>query len=387
MVVKEACQESGYVLIVDDLPPNLRLLESLLLSKGYLVRQARNGVDALQIAQAEPHPDMIYLDIRMPGMDGYEVCTRLKEDERTADIPVIFISALSESDDIVKGFKVGGVDYITKPFQIEEVLARTAHQLALVHQRRQIQELRDQDRQYFEALNQMRTQFIRMAMHDFRNPLNVIRGYAKVIERLGAGVLDEDRLSECVQGIEQSVDKMCTLVTSMLDLAQIETRAMLTMSSVSLQPFLEKCLRNFRPWAGEQDIQLILHPLEADVVIQMDAARMERVIDNLISNAIKYNVTGGRVEIAMKLEPGYALIQVRDSGLGIPPEALPHIFEAFYRVGQAAHEDIEGTGLGLSIVKAIVEQHEGQILVESQPGMGSVFTVKLPLAREQVINS
>jgi signal transduction histidine kinase len=373
-------QGSGNILIVDDLPSNLRLLCTLLTARGYLVQQARDGTNALQLAQAGPRPDLIFLDIRMPGMDGYEVCQHLKTNDQTRDIPVIFISALSDSDDIVKAFKVGGADYITKPFQLDEVLARAASQLALVRQRQQIQQLRDQERQSFETLNQMRTQFLRMAMHDFRNPLNVILGYARVLERLGTGVLETERLQECIQGIELSVDKMRTLVTSMLDLAQIETRATLVMSPVPLGVFLEKCLRGFRPLANEQGVRLNFDPLKDDVIVQIDAARMERVIDNLVSNAIKYNVPGGCVEVVMQTEAGYALIQIQDSGLGIPAEDIPHIFEAFYRGGQESHEDIEGTGLGLSVVKAIVEQHKGQISVESQPGKGSLFTVRLPLA-------
>jgi signal transduction histidine kinase len=369
--------KQGTILIVDDLPSNLRLLFMLLTSHGYTVQQAQDGAKALEYAQTDPHPDLIFLDIRMPGMDGYMVCQALKANEQTCDIPVVFISALSEIDDIVKAFQAGGVDYITKPFQLDEVLARTASQLALVRQRREIQALREQERQSYETLNQMRTQFLRMAMHDFRNPLNVILGYARVIERLGSGVLDEDRLQECIQGIESSVDKMRTLVTSMLDLAQIETRATLSLSPVSLGTFLEKCLRGYRPLANEQGVRLNFDPSKDEIIVQMDPARMERVIDNLVSNALKYNVCGGCVDVAVLADDGHALIQVRDTGLGIPSDDLPHIFEAFYR---ATQEDIEGTGLGLSVVKAIVEQHKGQIFVESQPGKGSLFTVRLPLA-------
>ncbi len=145
---------------------------------------ARDGPTALDLLQTDDLPDLILLDIYMPGMDGYTVCQRLKGDQRTRDIPVMFISALSETENVVKGFEVGGVDYIIKPFQFREVLARVASQLTLVQQRKQIEALRAQDRQYFESLNRMKDQFIRMATHDLRNPLNVILGYANVIDRL-----------------------------------------------------------------------------------------------------------------------------------------------------------------------------------------------------------
>jgi two-component system sensor histidine kinase/response regulator len=366
------------ILAVDDTPSNLRALSDLLLAHGYGVREARDGPTALEQLQTGDLPDLILLDIYMPGMDGYEVCQHLKADPRTRDIPVMFISALSETENIVKGFEVGGADYIIKPFQFREVLARVANQLTLVHQRKQIEALRAQDRQYFESLNRMKDQFIRMATHDLRNPLNVILGYASVINRLDVSAHDRSLRAQAVENIRQSVEKMRTLVTDLLDLAQFETSSYLSMTPKPLGDFLGTCLGGLQVIATQKNIELIFTPPPSNVIVHIDESYMARVIDNLVSNAIKYTPSGGRVTVRVTWDENNAIIEVSDTGLGIPEQDLPHIFDAFYRVRQGEYENIEGSGLGLSIVKTIVEQHGGKVKVESQPGQGSTFWAILP---------
>ncbi len=179
------------LLVVDDNSANLRLLADMLSSRGYAVTTALDGPTALALV-GEIHPDVILLDIAMPSMNGYEVCRRLKASESTRSIPVVFISALTETDDIVKGFDVGGADYITKPFKFREVLARVENQITMTRQRLEIEALRQQDRQHFETLDRMKTEFIRMATHDLRNPLNVILGYLKLMEPVQVGEKDRE---------------------------------------------------------------------------------------------------------------------------------------------------------------------------------------------------
>jgi two-component system sensor histidine kinase/response regulator len=366
------------ILAVDDTPSNLRALSDLLLAHGYGVREARDGPTALEQLQTGDLPDLILLDIYMPGMDGYEVCQHLKADPRTRDIPVMFISALSETENIVKGFEVGGADYIIKPFQFREVLARVANQLTLVHQRKQIEALRAQDRQYLDSLNRMKDQFIRMATHDLRNPLNVILGYASVVNRLDVSAHDRSLRAQAVENIRQSVEKMRTLVTDLLDLAQFETSSYLSMTPKPLGDFLETCLGGLQVIATQKNIELSFTPSPNYVIVHIDESYMARVIDNLVSNAIKYTPNGGRVTVRATWDENDATIEVSDTGLGIPEQDLPHIFDAFYRVRQGEYENIEGSGLGLSIVKTIAEQHGGKVKVESKPGQGSTFWVILP---------
>ncbi len=368
------------ILLVDDLPSNLQTLSDVLNAYGYTNVQARDGQTALNLVQTDP-PDLILLDIYMPGMDGYEVCRRLKADERTKHIPVVFISALSDIESVVKGFEAGGADYIVKPFQFREVLARVVSQLTLVQQRRQIEALRAQDRQHFESLHRMKDQFIRMATHDLRNPLNVILGYATMIERLNTSDRDLPLRDQAVENIRESVEKMRSLVSDLLDFAQFETGTYLTLVPVPLSHLLDKCLNSLHVVAIQKNIELVYTAPPEEVMINMDESYMARVIDNLGSNAIKYTPSGGRVEVRIELKDQQAYIQVTDTGLGIPEEDLPHIFDPFYRVRQAGHAQVEGSGLGLSIVKTVVEQHHGQVTVESAPGKGSTFRVTLPVVQ------
>jgi two-component system, sensor histidine kinase and response regulator len=176
---------SGNILVVDDTPENLELLMSLLGERGYTVRPAVNGELALKSAQSNP-PDIILLDIRMPEMDGYEVCRQLKAGTTTRNIPVIFLSALDETLDKIKAFEVGGVDYVTKPFQSEEVIARVETQLELYRQRREIEALREKEKRHSEERNKLKDQFVQMVSHDLKNPLSVIVTYLGLLKRTSA---------------------------------------------------------------------------------------------------------------------------------------------------------------------------------------------------------
>lgn len=382
MTLQPIKPESVTILMVDDNPANIKLLADMLTSRGYNVEQASNGLDALALARAK-EPDIILLDIFMPEVDGYEVCRRLKADEETNRIPVIFISALTDVDNIVRGFDVGGSDYITKPFKFKEVLARIANLLMLVHQRREIEALREQDRQQFETLDNMKSEYINMATHDLRNPLNVILGYLRLLERIEVADKDELLLKEATHNIEHSVQKMRTLVTDILDLAQIKTGLDFDRQPTSLETFLASSLQGLHMVAHEKGVSLNYTAPEEDVMLLMDVKRMSRVIDNLVSNAIKYTPNGGQVMISAQKLNGNAQINVSDTGLGIPEKDLPHLFEAFYRIEQSNYQREEGSGLGLSIVKTIVEQHGGTIEVKSAVGKGSTFIVQLPVVETE----
>ncbi len=366
------------ILMVDDNLANIRLLADMLVSRGYKILQAINGPDALTLAR-EQCPDVILLDIFMPQMDGYVVCTKLKGDPITHDIPVIFISALADVDDIVKGFDAGGADYITKPFKFKEVLARIASQLTLVWQRRELEAKREQDRQHFQKLDRMKNEFLHMATHDLRNPLNVILGYLHVLEKLDVAAQDRALLNETRKSIRISVEKMRALVTDILELAQIETGLKLSPQPVAVAEWMGQNVQGFQVIAAGKQVTLDYTPAPASVTITVDLNLMTRVIDNLVSNAIKYTPQGGTVRIDTSVTEQQIMICVADTGLGIPEHDLPHLFDAFYRVDHGEHQQEEGSGLGLSIVKTIVEHHDGTIEVQSKVGEGSIFRITLPI--------
>jgi len=373
--VKARHTYSGSVLIVDDVADNLNLLSDMLTQRGFSVKVAFSGPEALEAIDQE-HPDLILLDIQMPDMDGYEVCRRLKANQDTQDIPVIFLSALSETEDILKGFEVGGVDYVSKPFQTREVIARVNSQITLSKQRQRIVDLRERDQKQFEQLNQMRDRFLHATAHDLKNPLTGVMLYSQKLRYMQADEVGE--LPEVADGIEQNARKMQRLITDILDLAQLQIGEMLNLHLTNVVPLLIRALQGADIHARNKQIELILEAPETPVKLSLDEHYFERVLDNLVGNALKYTPDGGQVALSLHEEADRVLISVADSGIGIPAEDLPHVFDAFYRVRKASHKKQSGSGLGLSIVAAIVQQHGGEISAESEEGRGSIFTIELP---------
>lgn len=366
----------GTILIVDDNPANLQTLSKELLSKGYSVRAVPNGELALQSARTSK-PELILLDILMPEMNGFEVCKILKDDPDLADVPVIFISALNETVDKVTGFRIGGVDYITKPFQFEEVLVRVETQLTLYRQRLEIQRRHEQDILYSERLNSLKDDIINMTSHDLKNPLASVMLSLDLLRRHGR-TDDEDGV-RYLSNIEYSINQMSKLISDLLDIAKIETGRAVHPAPVEVAPFVERLVGEFRFRAVQDGVLVSAEPVKPDLIALFDPDRMWQVLSNLLSNAVKYSDKGGTVILATDIRDDEIIFSVEDKGLGIPEETLPNLFDRFYRVESDAHRNREGTGLGLYIAKSIVDQHDGRIWVESKVNEGSTFYVALPL--------
>jgi two-component system, sensor histidine kinase and response regulator len=370
------------ILIVDDVPANLELMSSLLAKEGYNIRPALNGKIALTAARNSP-PDLVLLDIDMPDLDGYQVCEQLKADEATAGIPIIFVSAMGETIDKIQAFSVGGVDYITKPFQLEEMVARIETHLTIAQQRRELEDqyrelaiLREHEKQYFSEMNHMKDQFIATVSHDLKNPINIIMGYVDLL--LEGGTITEPDDLEFVRTIGRRAESMFSLVKDLLDLARLEAGMALLSQDVSLTEFLQSCYEDHQLSAWQKEIRLAFSPPQSDVIVKIDPKRMGQVMNNLISNAIKYSPESTEVQIMGQVQNHAVFIQVQDHGRGIPEESLPHLFEKFYRVPDEGETEIEGTGLGLAIVKSILDQQCAQIEVQSELGVGTTFTIILP---------
>lgn len=367
----------GTILIVDDHSDNVNLLNRLLNETGFMTLLGHDGNDAVRLARSA-QPDIILLDINMPAMGGFEACQILKQDPRTAQIPIIFLSVSDDAESVVQAFRLGGADYITKPFKIEAVEARIQHQLDTRQQNRLLDESRERDRHHYETIAKMKDQFINAATHDLKNPLQVIFGYITLLQRNPAAQSDDD-LQLAVGQIEAAAWKMQTLVTDMLDLASLDVGLALQPTPISYKSFMEDALRGFGILARRAGIELIYHAPPDDVIVTIDHKRMGQVVNNLVGNAIKYTQRGGTITVTAGKEEDDALIIVADTGLGVPEDALAHLFDAFYRVKNPEHSKIAGSGLGLSIVKTIIDKHNGTVEVTSQQGVGSQFTVRVPL--------
>jgi signal transduction histidine kinase len=360
----------GNLLAVDDTPENLLLLASALKERGYLVRAAPSGEIALGAAQLDP-PDLILLDINMPGMNGYQVCRRLKEQEQLKEIPVIFISALHETFDKVKAFGVGGVDYITKPFQFEEVEARIRTHLRLRRMQVALQESYDQ----LQQLETLRDNLIHMVVHDMRSPLMVISGLLWMLGESLEGEANEHNL-ETIRQANVASDMLIRMVTDLLEISRLESGEMpLERASCDLVVVAGQAMAAVRDLAPSVEVKLE-GPEQA--VIECDANVVRRILENLISNGMKHTPKDAALKLEVALEASDARVRVVDQGPGIPVEYQEKIFEKFGQLDTRMEPKLPSTGLGLTFCKMAVEAHGGQIGVESEEGQGSTFWFTLP---------
>ena len=359
------------IIVVDDTPANLQLLSGMLKERGYKVRPVPSGKLALQAAKNDP-PDLILLDIMMPDMDGYEVCERLKADEKLRDISVIFISALNETMDKVRAFGAGGVDYVTKPFQFEEVNARVSTHLELQRQRRKLKENYEQLRR----LEEMRDNLVHMIVHDLRSPLMGISGFLDLALELEKETLTEDGL-DYLQTAKRSTTAVTDMVNAVLDVSKMEAGEMkLHLAECDLVHIAADLISGMQSLKEAREIVLEAPPQPVTVVADGDL--LLRVIQNLLGNALKFTPSDGWIRLGIEPDEKGVWVKVRDNGPGIPAEYRERIFEKFGQVEARANRQKFSTGLGLTFCKLAVEAHGGSIGVDSEVGKGSMFWFVLP---------
>jgi len=371
---------------VDDVQKNIALLGNMLSDELYDIAISDNGRDALNILK-EIKPDLILLDIMMPEMDGYEVCRVLKESPETEEIPVIFLTAKTETEDIVKGFKLGAVDYVTKPFNPTELLARVNTHLTLKlardKERAHMEEIARKNKE-LEDLNKLKNDLLGMAAHDLRNPIAAINTIIYLILYGGDENLTEEQL-ELLKEIEYSGNFMLNLLNDLLDVAAIESgKLTLKRERGDYLEFLSQNIKVNRVLAGKKNIALDLKFDDNIPEVNFDKDKMSQVINNLISNAIKYSHPETKVTVEVKRKNGFLLTSIIDEGQGIPYEELQYVFKEFHKTSVQATADEKSTGLGLAITKKIVEGHGGKIGVESEVSRGSRFYFTLPEAGREL---
>jgi len=363
------------ILIVDDTPANIDVLDLFLEKEGHKISIAQSGESALDLAD-RISPDLILLDVMMPGIDGFETCRRLKSNDKTRDIPIIFITARNESADIIKGFSLGGVDYITKPFSQEEVCARVHLHLKL---KTLMADLEGKNQKLAE-LNDLKNKFIGMASHDLRNPISTIQGFSKILLDHGE-TLAEDAKNEFLQSIHKVSNDMLTLLGDLLNISTIESGKLeLQVKLGSLKLLVEERVRMYQVMAERKNLATHLD-IEEIAEFSFDPSRISQVIDNLLSNAIKFSPPGKEIYIWLEQKNGQAKFSVRDQGPGISPGDQDKLFKHFQKLKARPTADEPSHGLGLAIAKKMVEAHKGEITVESQPGSGATFSFAIPLGK------
>lgn len=363
--------DGASILIVDDTIENLRLLVSMLEEHGYEARPVTSGRQALQAVEHAP-PDLVLLDVHMPEMDGYQVCGRLKEEEDRRDIPVIFLSALTDTADKVRGFDAGGVDYITKPFQIEEVLARVRTHVALRRTRLELA----QSYERLRTLEELRDNLVHMVVHDIRGPLTVLRGSLRFLLKGPAGQLG-DKVTEDLRVAQKCAEGISRLVGDLLDVRRLEERKMpVERERCDLVEIAAEVRKNLSRLQRGRQIDL---EAAGPVEVVCDGALVRRVLENLVGNGIKHTPSDGRLVIAIATGKDRVRVEVHDQGPGIPPEDREKIFEIFGTLRVRSDRTYPSAGLGLAFCKLAVEAHGGSLGVDSGEQVGCTFWFELPL--------
>jgi len=351
-------------LIVDDTPANLALIVEYLEARNFRMLVAQGGEEGLQRA-ALVLPDLILLDAVMPEPNGFEVCRRLKERESTRDIPVIFMTSLAETRDKLAAFQVGAVDYVVKPLEVEEVMARVNAQLSLRSMHAQL-----------TAANRELEAFSYSVSHDLRAPLRAILGYAQILHEEYLDRLDEGGKG-CVDSIIAACTRMGRLIEDLLTYAKTP-RVRAAAVAVPLEPIVQHIATIFAERISSTGTRLeIVRPLAAP---GGDPTLVGQILNNLVDNALTYRRSEGIPEIRITSDRigAEVLIRVADNGIGIDPRDHDRIFEVFQRLHGT--ETYPGTGLGLAIVAKAARAMGGSVSVDSAAGTGSTFTVRLPAA-------
>lgn len=388
-------EKDPVVLIVDDVPKNLQVLGTILKNQGFKVNFAQSGEQALEVIP-ERRPDAILLDVSMPEMNGFEVCQRIKSMPAFSDIPIIFLTARTEAEDIIQGFKVGGVDYITKPFNSMELIARLKTHLDLQRTRRtaeerlaELERLNEQikhNNDELQRLNEEKNEFLGIAAHDLKNPVNAIRMAARIIEN-DAYSLSPEEIAELSSDIRTTAERMFELIQNLLDVNRIETNnVQVTIEEAQITPIMENLFRNYKEIAGKKNITLHFSAADGLPTVQTDRKLLYQIADNLVSNAIKFTPQERNIyiKILSVQKPDYPsdgiVIAVKDEGPGLTPEDMQKLFTKFARLSARPTGSEHSTGLGLSIVRRLAEMIGSEVTCSSEYGFGAEFRIFIPLA-------
>ena len=380
---------NGNILVVDDTPQTLQLLVAILSGANYTVRPADSGALALASVLAYP-PELVLLDVNMPEMSGFEVCRQLKQNPATQAIPVVFLSGLTDLDDRVQGFQLGAVDFVAKPFQRDELLARVSTHLQLARlQKDLISEVAKQTRdlqgayQELAKASRLKDEFLSTMSHELRTPLTAVIGMAQILHAGAYGPLNREQ-AEAIEVVEGSGRKLLQMINDILDYNQVDAgKVELQLAECPIVELVNAVLENVRSKAAEKHIELSCRFYQQESLLWLVVRHMRRVLLFLLDNAVKFSSSGGIVGIIVR----YSIVQHRiefevwDGGPGIAEADLPKLFKPFLQLDGGLNRSHEGSGLGLALAGKLARLLGGEIRVTSQLNAGSRFIVSLPLAR------
>jgi len=361
------------VLIVDDNPENLKVLGQIIRKKGHNLTFAQDGESALLSIKTK-RPDLVLLDIMMPGLDGYEVCRKIKENHEIRDIPVIFLTAKTEQEDIIKGFELGAVDYVTKPFNTHELLMRVDTHLELKNARDTI----IHQKADLEKVNAAKDKFFSIIAHDLSNLFNGLLSFSDILTNKTIALTEKDK-DEFLEIIQQSSQQGFALLKNLLEWSRVQTgRIHFQPEHQNLKFVVDSNIILLTGNAKAKNINMLCN-IPSNFLVLTDANMFNTVIRNLLSNAIKFTPENGKITVSAQKKGKFAEIAITDTGVGISTQEISKLFRIDINHTTIGTGKEKGTGLGLVLCKEFIEKNGGKIWVESQEGKGSTFYLTLPL--------
>lgn len=390
----ELTDHTPSVLVVDDNPKNLQLMSAMLNQEGYKLYITNSGENALTFLN-QTLPDLILLDVMMPGLSGFEVCRKIKSQSRYRNIPVIFLTARNEVEDIVEGFEAGAVDYIVKPFHAKEVFVRVNTHLQLklareqmVAKNRELEELNkslglskaiiEADAEKLAQLNAEKNRFFSIIAHDLRGPVTGLSSLSEILHEQ-MGNLSADETQTMIGLLNTTSKQVVDLLANLLDWARIQMNAIsFEPENLPLADTIQDVLRVFRTPMQEKSISLSEN-LEPSLVVFADANLLKTVLRNLLSNAIKFTPSNGTITISAKtLLDSSIRIAISDTGIGMDEDMVGRLFRLDQKVSRPGTEGEASNGIGLLLCRDLINRQGGEIRVESRPGQGSTFWFTVP---------
>ena len=361
------------LLVVDDVQTNVLLLKALLSKEGYGILVANNGQEALEVIRNE-NPDLILLDVMMPGMDGFEVAERLKSEEYRCEIPIIFLTALDDTQSIVNGFKLGAGDFISKPFRKEELMVRIKHQLSLVAARRIIEEKNEELRKTIAGRDKMYS----VIAHDLRSPMASMKMLLNTIMMS----VEKDKIDPDIFDMLEMSNKTSEEVFSLLDNLLKWTKSQLGKLTVipqklDISGLADGVVEVTNSVAEVKHIKLIRTDHES-FFVYVDIEMIKSILRNLISNAVKFSNPDSEIKVGIKAEDGKVIVSVTDSGKGIKKEDQHKLLKDSTHFTTYGTNSEEGSGLGLLLCRDFARKNGGELWFESEENLGSVFSFSFP---------
>lgn len=366
------------ILIVDDVAANVLLLKVLLANEKFQIVTARNGREALEQVKAE-NPDLLLLDVMMPEMSGFEVAEHLRNNPETEDVPIIFLTALNGASDVVKAFHSGANDFISKPFNKEELMIRVRHQISLVAAKRALIERNEELHRTITS----RDKLYSVIAHDLRSPLGSIKMVLNMLiinlppETIGA------EMHELLTVANQTTEETFALLDNLLKWTKSQIgRLKICYQDTNIIEILQSVIEIFNMVADLKGISIQLDAPDR-IMANADIDMIKTVVRNLLSNAIKFSRENSSIVISARTEDGNAIISVKDSGCGIAEEDQGKLLHTDTHFSTFGTNNEEGSGLGLLLCQDFVEKNNGKLWFTSKKGEGSTFSFSIPLLKEQ----